>query len=326
MRIEIWADMICAWAGIGRRRLESALAAWDGEPVEVVWRPYLIDPSAPAVATPMEELLRDPAADEALRACAPGLTPAGNRVRVSEVAAGEGIAPWTGSAWRTRSHDAHRLIVLAHEHGGAALQDAVAQQVLAAVFSRGEDIGSPDVLAHAARAAGFDQGPGLLAHGDGADEVRELLLVGKARGVATSPTFVVNGLALAGAQSSATILAFLTEAAGHVQRRLPAEVERLRHAESLLDRRDPLGALTLLKPLLAEHGEDRGLRLLAARAYYASAQLGRAAAALTELAAQTPDDSYVRHLLGRTLQRQGKAEQAAPHLAMAAAMTPEYAG
>ncbi|RJL30067.1 DsbA family protein [Bailinhaonella thermotolerans] len=325
MRIEIWADMACAWAYIGKRRLEKALRAWDVEPVEVVWRPFRIDPTAPAPGVPMEGLLRDPLVDDALRACAPGLSPAANRARVSEIAAAEGIEPWTGSAWRASTHDAHRLAALAYEHGGAALQDAVVEEVLRAGFTEGLDLSRPEVLAAVAERAGFAAGAALLAAGGAGHLVRELLLTGKAMGVATSPTLVVNGRALAGAQAPETIREFLDDASRHVTRDLPAEVERFRRAESLLGRRDPLGALTLLRPLLDEHGEDRGLRLLAARAYYASAQLGRAAATLEGLVAENPDDSFARHLLGRTLQRQGRAAEAAPHLAMAAAMDPEYA-
>ncbi|WP_344862775.1 tetratricopeptide repeat protein [Planomonospora alba] len=221
--------------------------------------------------TPMEDLLRDPRADEVLRACAPGLSPRENRARIAEIAAAEGLGPRWGAAWRAGSRDAHRLAALAYERGGSALQDAVVEGVLRAYFIDALDISDPRVLERAADGAGF---PGAAE-------------------------------ALAGGAE---------------------EVERFRHAESLLDRRDPLGALTLLRPLLDEHGEDRGIRLLAARAYYASAQLGRAAAALEPLVAEAPDDSYARHLLGRTLQRQGKAEAAAPHLAIAAAMSPEYAG
>lgn len=159
----------------------------------------------------------------------------------------------------------------------------------------------------------------------GAGLVRELLLIGKAKGVRTSPTIVAGGLALEGAQSPETIREFLEDASRRTPRRLPAEVERLRYAESLLDQRDPLGALTLLRPLMEAHGDDRGVRLLAARAYFASAQLGRALTALESLVAEIPDDSYARHLLGRTLQRQGRHEEAASHLAMAAVMTPDYA-
>ncbi len=321
MRIEIWADVVCAWAYIGKRRLEKALTGWDGAPVEVVWRPFRIDPTAPPRATPLEELYRDPMVDDALRACAPHLTPAQNRVRVSAVAAAEGLGPRWGAAWRADSGDAHRLIALAGETGGAPLQDAVAERVLKAHWIDAADIGDPAVLAAVARDAGFVEGPALLATGAGRDLVAERLLTGKARGVRTSPTLVAHGRALAGAQPPEAIRGFLADAAAHPSRPVPAEVERLRLAESLLTARDPLGALTLLRPLLDEHGDDRGVRLLAARAYYASAQLNRARATLERLVADHPDDSYARHLLGRTLHRQNDAG-AARHLTLAAAMTP----
>ncbi|MEV0618984.1 DsbA family protein [Nonomuraea sp. NPDC050404] len=374
MRIEIWADVVCGWAHIGKRRLEKALASWEGEPVEVVWRPYQIDPSAPARAVPMAHALLDPVADEALRSCSPGLSPAENRGRVAGEAVAEGLGPQWGSQWRAGTLEAHRLIALAYEKGGAELQDRVVERVLRAHFELAQDISDLAVLtaiageaglieeagyttganqaqetghtagadladkpghtagASLAEEAGYAAGAGHADTGDslrqtlpGAGLVRELLLVGKAKGVRTSPTIVAGGLALEGAQSPETIRQFLEDASRRPLRRLPAEVERLRYAESLLDRRDPLGALTLLRPLMEEHGGDRGVRTLAARAYFASAQLNRARSALEALVAESPDDSYTRHLLGRTLQRQGRHEEAASHLTLAAAMTPDYA-
>ncbi|MEV5576433.1 DsbA family protein [Spirillospora sp. NPDC052269] len=325
MRIEIWADVVCPWAYIGKRRLEKALTRWDGQDVEVVWRPFRMDPTAPVPATPREELLRDPMADEALRACAPGLTPSENQVRISEIAAAEGLGPTWGVVWRSNSHDAHRLLALGYERGGADLQNALAEGVLRAYFIDGLDIGRPEVLGQVADAVGFPEAVGLLAEERADRQVKELVLTGKARDVRTSPTLVVNGQALAGAQPPEAILEFLRSAAQQAPRVLPAEVERLRLAESLLDQRDPLGALVLLRPLLDEHGDDANVMFLAARAYYASAQLNRAAAVLEKLTAKTPDDSYVRHLLGRTLQRQGRDDEAAVHLSLAGAMTPEFA-
>ncbi|MEU5950193.1 DsbA family protein [Micromonospora sp. NPDC047465] len=325
MRIEVWADVVCAWAYIGKRRLERALASWEGEPVEVVWRPFRIDPSAPVPAEPLADVLRDPMVDAALQRCAPDLTPGENRERVAQIALAEGIGPRWGAGWRANSHDAHRLIALAHSAGGTRLQDAVAEEVMRAHFVDARDISRPEVLAEVARRAGFPEGGALLADGGGEAVVRELVLRGRAAGVATSPTFVANGVALRGAQPPEVIRDFLSGAARVSPRQLPEEVERLRHAEALLDLGDPLGALTLLQPLLDAHGDDRGTRLLAARAYFHSAQLTRALRMLAPLAAAAPDDSYVQLLLGRTLQRQGDARRAAVHLRLAAAMSPDYA-
>jgi len=313
MRVEIWMDVVCPWAYIGKRRVERAVADFDGA-VEIVWRPYRIDPSAPAPGEPLAEVLRDPVADDALQACAPGLAPAENRLRVDLIAAKEGLGPPWGAAWRASSHDAHRLIALAEPAG---VQDAVVEALLRAHFVDAVDISDRQVLA---RVVGdvFPEGPALLDGDAGEERVRELLLEGRARGIRTSPTIVVGDRALAGAQPPEVVAEFLAE--GGERRSVPAEVERYRWAESLLDQRDPLGALVLLRPLLAEHGSDRSVRLLAARAWYASAQLGRARAALEELVAEHPADAYAHVLLGRTLQRMSRGEQAGPHLRLGAAM------
>ncbi|BCJ35345.1 hypothetical protein Athai_28480 [Actinocatenispora thailandica] len=75
--------------------------------------------------------------------------------------------------------------------------------------------------------------------------------------------------------------------------------------------------------MLAEHREPAVLEL-AGRAYFASAQLGRAETVLRELVAARPDDAYGRLLLGRTLQRQGQADDATGELRLAAAMDAGY--
>ncbi len=317
MRLEIWADVVCPWAYIGKRRVERALAA-RGEPVDVVWRPYRIDPTAPVRARPLDELLRDPFVDGALQACAPHLTPARNRVRVAEVAAAEGFSRW-GAAWHVSSHDAHRLLYLAEREGGSALQNAVAEEVMRAHFVEAQDIGGAEVLAGSAERAGFADGGRLLWAGEGDRQVRELLLRGRARGVRTSPTLLVGDLALEGARHPAEIAAFLERAGERPVRSLPAEVERLRLAEALAEQ-DPLGALTLLEPLLAEHGGDRGVRLVAARARLRSAQVGRARRDLEALAEEAPDDAYVRLLLASALSRSGEPEAAAVHRRLAEAL------
>ncbi len=64
------------------------------------------------------------------------------------------------------------------------------------------------------------------------------------------------------------------------------------------------------------HGTS-DLRLLLARAYFHSAQLGRAEATLARIIAEAPTDAYAHLLLGRTLQRSGRHEEAARPLALA---------
>lgn len=64
------------------------------------------------------------------------------------------------------------------------------------------------------------------------------------------------------------------------------------------------------------HGTTE-LRLYLARSYYHSAQLARAEEILRAMLVDNRDDHYALLLLGRTLQRQSRHEEARPHLAMA---------
>ncbi|MEW2491851.1 DsbA family protein [Streptomyces sp. NPDC048411] len=327
VRIDVWADVVCPWAYIGKRRLEKALAApaLAGLDAEVVWRPYRIDPTAPAHGTRLDETSAHAVADGTATSCAVGPSTADSRGLVSRIAAEEGFGPGWGEVWHASSHDAHRLVTLSYEHGGSTLQGEVVEQVMKAHFLDGDNIGDRSLLHSIAERAGIHAADTLLDDGAADREVRELLLIGKARGIATSPTIVVGDRALAGAQPPEVITDFLTAAADVRPREMPEEVQRLRWSESLLQQRDPLGALTLLRPLLDHHGDDLNVRQLAARGYFHSAQLSQAHKVLRRLVEDCPDDSYTRLMLGRTLQRLGRGDEAAVHLKMAAAMSPELA-
>lgn len=266
---------------------------------------------------------------------------AAERLRVA-LAAGDVAAEvvWrpllTDDADPDAPRDALRLLVLAEEHGGPALQARVAAELLAS-----HDVRDRAELAAVAERAGFPEGGEMVASGKaGHARLRELLLVGKARGISISPTLAVGDRLLEFAMSPAAIAEFLGEPVA--VRTLPEEVERLRWAEELIALSDPLGALVLLEPLLAEQAQDPDVRPspaadrygratrgnlmgIAASAYFASAQLGRARQVLEATLADNPADSYARLMLGRTLERQGRADEAKTHLRMAAAMTPEYA-
>jgi Flp pilus assembly protein TadD len=99
---------------------------------------------------------------------------------------------------------------------------------------------------------------------------------------------------------------------------------RLAWARSLFDHGDFIAAATALDELVAEV-HDAGevlhdtteLRVLLGRAYFGSAQLGRAEAVLRDLVEERPDDGYLHLLLGRTLQRQRRHDDARRHLTLA---------
>ncbi|GID26336.1 tetratricopeptide repeat protein [Paractinoplanes brasiliensis] len=97
-------------------------------------------------------------------------------------------------------------------------------------------------------------------------------------------------------------------------------LEEYRRATFFFESGDPLGAAKLLEPIVEAEPRNTAVRQLLARAYFNSAQLGRAEAHLRALVAHDPSDHYAHHVLGRTLERDGRFREALPHLRLAAAM------
>ena len=107
--------------------------------------------------------------------------------------------------------------------------------------------------------------------------------------------------------------------------------DRFRTAELLFDQRRFTQAAAELESLLTALGEPTAngdlpayemgaVRTLLARAYYHSAQLGRAESATRALVEVDPTDGYAALLLGRTLARQSRHDEAAGWLRRAEAL------
>lgn len=78
-----------------------------------------------------------------------------------------------------------------------------------------------------------------------------------------------------------------------------------RAGDGASDGADPIG-----------HGTAE-MHLLLARAYFHSAQLGRAESACRQVLTEAPDDAYAHLLLGRSLQRAGRHDEARGPLRLA---------
>lgn len=103
-------------------------------------------------------------------------------------------------------------------------------------------------------------------------------------------------------------------------------IEEYQRAALFMEAGDPVEAARILEPVMAAEPDNCDVRLRLALAYYASAQLKKAEMHLRELVERNPTDHYAHHVLGRTLERQGRAAEALPHLRLADAMAsvPEY--
>lgn len=202
MEIEIYADVVCPWCWIGKRRLEQALASYDGE-VTVRYRPFQLDPTPVTEPKPLVE---------ALGAKFGGRERAESMVaQVSQVGASVGLDMRFDRAVAANTFEAHRLIRFATERGRATeMIDALYR----AHFSDGVDVGSKDALVKLAAEVGLDEAETreYLDSNVGRREVAADLAAAHELGVTSVPTFVLAGkYAVTGAQEPETLLAALTE-------------------------------------------------------------------------------------------------------------------
>lgn len=211
MQVQVWSDVVCPWCYIGKRRLETAIDAWSvrsGQPVEVVYRSFELDSSAPRTTTQsLEQLLSQKYGVPVSQARA-------MQANVTQVASEVGLTFDLDRARPANTLDAHRLLQVAGRHG---LRNALKERFMKAYFCEGAAVGDPATLQALADEVGLD--PTITA-ATLADPNAELSAVradqAEARriGVRGVPFFVLGGkLAVSGAQPVELLQRALTQAA-----------------------------------------------------------------------------------------------------------------
>ena len=203
---------------MGKRRLEAALARFPKrDQVEVTWRSFELDPSAPPV--------RDKSISFAGRLAKKyGVTePAAQTMiqRVTSIARQDGLDFHFERAQAGNTFNAHRIVHLALARG---LQDAVKERLFKAYMSEGEAIGLTDVLVRLATEAGLDEEEAamVLASDAYATEVRADQQEASELGITGVPFFVIGRYAVSGAQTADILLRALEQAYSE----LPKDLER----------------------------------------------------------------------------------------------------
>jgi predicted DsbA family dithiol-disulfide isomerase len=214
--VEIWSDIACPWCYVGKRRFEAALAGFEHrDDVNVTWRSFELDPSAPT------EREGDRAARLAEKY---GMTLEQARAaeaQLTEVAAAEGLDFRFDIARSGLTFDGHRIIHLAAEHG---LQDAMKERLLRAYFTEGELVGDHDTLVRLAAEVGVPEqaAHATLAGERFAEAVREDERTAGQLGISAVPTFVVDrALGASGAHPPEQLLDLLRQG---WERRAPVSV------------------------------------------------------------------------------------------------------
>ena len=210
MKVEIYSDIACPWCYIGKRRFERALATYPrAEELDVTFRAYQLDPSAPEAASPVKTYLERRF----------GRAPDAMIERVTENARDEGIEMDWDRAVAVNTITAHRLLRLAEHEFGAAVQRDLAERLFDAHFSRGGNIADHDLLTDLAVAAGMsaDRVRSYLESGEGLAETHADLDHARRIGVQAVPTFVLDGkYAVQGAQPPSAFLQALEQVAAEV--------------------------------------------------------------------------------------------------------------
>lgn len=201
IKIDVWSDIACPWCYIGKRNLENGLAEVSADPdaprVEVTYHSYELSPDTPV----------DFAGDEvSYLADHKGVAREQARQmidRVTDVAAGSGLAYRYDLLQHTNTVKAHELLHFAKNKGR---QLDMAERLMAAYFTEGKHVGRVDDLVALAAEIGLD-----------ADETREALASeryladvradqaqAQAYGITGVPFFVIDGkYGVSGAQPAA---------------------------------------------------------------------------------------------------------------------------
>lgn len=210
LTIDVVSDVVCPWCFIGKRRLESALRALRQRPdapdipVEVVWRPFQLNPDMPEGGMDRAQYLQRKFGADAGQVYA----------RVSAVGRDAGIDfDFARIGRQPNTLTAHQLIALA---GAQRRQDAMVERLFRAYFIEGADLTRQDVLVDLAEQAGVER---ASAQAELDDPGRRWAVANedqaaRAMGVQGVPFFVFDRrLAVSGAQEARVLVQAIERAA-----------------------------------------------------------------------------------------------------------------
>jgi predicted DsbA family dithiol-disulfide isomerase len=196
MQVEIWSDVICPWCYIGKRRFETALAAFPHkDKVQVIWRSFELDPKSPRqLPGTLEEMLAQKYHVSPQEAAA-------MNARVSGIAKEIGLEYQLAQARPGNTFDAHRLL---HFAASKQLGDKATERIMHAYFSEALPVGERSALAKLAPEFGISESDALamLESDDYSAEVRADEARAASFGITGVPFFVFDEkVGISGAQS-----------------------------------------------------------------------------------------------------------------------------
>ncbi|WP_442508364.1 DsbA family oxidoreductase [Novipirellula sp. SH528] len=200
LAVDVVSDVICPWCYIGKRRLEKAIAALDGQhDVQVHWHPFELNPTMPkeGISRKVYRTRKFGSWERSMELDA----------QVIAVGESEGIHfAFDKSETTPNTVDAHRLVWLADQNG---CQDAVVEALFRAYFTEGKDISKRQRLIDVTAEAGLDRQAAdtMLNSDDGMDIISNAREMSQRYGVTGVPFFIIDQqITLSGAQQAETFL------------------------------------------------------------------------------------------------------------------------
>jgi predicted DsbA family dithiol-disulfide isomerase len=204
VKVEVWHDLVCPWCRIGLHTLDAAVASTADAKVEVVHRPFQLEPNAPASGTDMRAHLAEKFGADKLDAMLARVGAAGARHGVTFNWDAVKVSPNTAAA--------HAVM----EWAPADKRPALVKALHRAHFDEGKNLGDPSVLGEVAQSVGLDRGSAEAAVVDPArlEAVRTARAEASRRGITGVPYYVVGGRVLNGMQPPEALRAAIQSAAG----------------------------------------------------------------------------------------------------------------
>ena len=192
VNVEIWSDVVCPWCFIGKRRFEAAVARLREkgvtEPINVVFRAYQLDPTAPVGApTPVVDAYAKKfgGTERAIQILN----------HVTKVAAGDNIEFNMDIALRANTILCHRALHWALVTYGATQQNDLKEALLRAYFTDGKDVGNIAIVLECATEVGLDAThlEIFLNSNEGLQEVQQDFQTAIDMEISGVPCFVIDG-------------------------------------------------------------------------------------------------------------------------------------
>ena len=142
VNVEIYADIICPWCYIGKKRLDAAFAARSDVTPKYIWRGFLLNPGMPAEGMDRQAYLHNKF----------GSAAAAVYGRIAAAGLDSAIAFNFDKITRTPDSRGVHHVLLSAQNNVEILSEAFYQ----AYFIKGKDISDPDIIAAIIDEAGVD--------------------------------------------------------------------------------------------------------------------------------------------------------------------------